>query len=98
MDPDLLIPLELSQAPTGILIQDFRDIEAREANDNSKPHSLPSSHVAILKLKGVSVMRSIALLISRLPHPSKVKYSLQGLSHPPEKKYSLTIMTITKQE
>ena len=40
-DPDLLIPIELSQASVGVSEQDLERIEAREAIDTSKAHSPP---------------------------------------------------------
>ena len=41
VDPDLLIPIELSQASMGVSVQDLGELEAGEANDNSKAHTPP---------------------------------------------------------
>ena len=41
-DQDLLMPIELSQASTGICVQDLRDLKAGEATDTAKAHSPPS--------------------------------------------------------
>ena len=42
LDPDLLIPIELSQAAQGNSIQDLGESEAGEANDTSIAHTPPS--------------------------------------------------------
>ena len=42
LDPDLLIPIELSQAAQGNSVQDLRESEAGEANDTSIAHTPPS--------------------------------------------------------
>ena len=42
LDPDLLIPIELSQAPQGNSIQDLGESEAGEAYDTSIAHTPPS--------------------------------------------------------
>ena len=42
LDPDLLIPIELSQAPQGNSVQDLGESEAGEANDTSIAHTPPS--------------------------------------------------------
>ena len=42
LDPDLLIPIELSQASTGDSVQDLRESEAGEAYDTSIAHTPPS--------------------------------------------------------
>ena len=42
LDPDLLIPIELSQATQGNNVQDLGESEAGEANDTSIAHTLPS--------------------------------------------------------
>ena len=39
LDPDLLIPIELSQAPQGNSVQDLEESEAGEANDTSIAHT-----------------------------------------------------------
>ena len=42
LDPDLLIPIELSQAAQGNSVQDLGESEAGEANDTSIAHTPPS--------------------------------------------------------
>ena len=42
LDPDLLIPIELSQAPQGSSVQDLGESEAGEAYDTSIAHTPPS--------------------------------------------------------
>ena len=42
LDPDLLIPIELSQASQGNSVQDLGESEAGEANDTSIAHTPPS--------------------------------------------------------
>ena len=42
LDPDLLIPIELSQATQGNSVQDLGESEAGEANDTSIAHTPPS--------------------------------------------------------
>ena len=42
LDPDLLIPIELSQAAQGNSVQDLEESEAGEANDTSIAHTPPS--------------------------------------------------------
>ena len=102
LDPDLLIPIELSQASQGNSVQDLGESEAGEANDTSIAHTRPPNHVAKSKLKGVTITAVTALLISGHTHPPKVKYSLKtkyslqnqvtitisGPTHPPKVKYS----------
>ena len=102
LDPDLLIPIELSQAAQGNSVQDLGESEAGEANDTSIAHTPPPHHVAKSKLKGVTTAPVTALLISGPIHPPKEKYSLQtkyslqnqvtitvsGPIHPPKVKYS----------
>ena len=101
-DPDLLIPIELSQAPQGNSVQDLGESEAGEAYDTSIAHTPPPNHVAKSKLKGVTITAVTALLITGHTHPPKVKYSLKtkyslqnqvtitvlGPTHPPKVKYS----------
>ena len=104
LDPDLLIPIELSQAQ-GNSVQDLGESEAGEANDTSIAHTPPPHHVAKSKLTGVTTAPVTALLIAGPIHPPKVKYSqnqltitVSGPAHPPKVKYSrnqLTISTIT---
>ena len=91
LDPDLLIPIKLSQAAQGNSIQDLGESEAGEANDTSIAHTPPPPphHVAKSKLKGVTTAPVTALLISGPIHPPKEKYSLTGPVHPPKVKYSL---------
>ena len=89
LDPDLLIPIELSQASQGNSVQDLRKSEAGEAYDTSIAHILPPNHVAKSKLKGVTITAVTALLIAGHTHPPKEKYTLSGPQHPPKVKYSL---------
>ena len=92
LDPDLLIPIELSQAAQGNSVQDLGESEAGEANDTSIAHTPPPPpphHVAKSKLEGVTTAPVTALLISGPIHPPKEKYSLTGPVHPPKVKYSL---------
>ena len=88
LDPDLLIPIELSQAQ-GNSVQDLGESEAGEANDTSIAHTPPPHHVAKSKLEGVTTAPVTALLISGPIHPPKEKYSLTGPVHTPKVKYSL---------
>ena len=63
LDPDLLIPIELSQAAQGNSVQNLGESEAGEANDTSIAHTPPPNHVAKSKLKGVTTAPVTALLI-----------------------------------
>ena len=73
-DPDLLIPIELSQARAeSDLNQDLRgDLSALEKATNLKRPS-QQYHWANSKLKGVTTTPPIVLLITTPIHPPKVK-------------------------
>ena len=75
-DPDLLIPIELSQARAeSDLIQDLGGdlsvVSPRETTNLKRPSQ--QYHWANSKLKGVTTPPSITLLIPRPIHPPKVK-------------------------
>ena len=89
LDPDLLIPIKLSQAAQGNSVQDLGDSEAGEANDTSIAHTPPPTMWPNPLLEGVTTAPVTALFISGPIHPPKEKYSLTGPVHPPKVKYTL---------
>ena len=78
-DPDLLIPIELSQARTDTdsnqdLGGNLSVMSPRECHHTEE--TLPTVPLGQCKLKGVTTPPQIALLILIPKHPPKVKYSL----------------------
>ena len=78
-DPDLLIPIELSQARADRTFnQDLKGnlsaVTPKESHQSKE--TLPKNHLANSKLKGVTAPLQIALLIPGLIHPPKMKYTL----------------------
>ena len=88
LDPDLLIPIELSQAQ-GDSVQDLRESEAGEAYDTSIAHTPPSQPCGQIQAQRSDNNSCDSIAHFRTHTPPKEKYSLSGLQHPPKVKYSL---------
>ena len=74
LDPDLLIPIELSQATTGVCVQDLGEIEAGEAYDTSIAHTPPSQPCGQIQAQGSdkSGCDSIAHCRTNTPSQSEI--------------------------
>ena len=111
LDPDLLIPIELSQASQGNSVQDLGESDAGEANDTSIAHIPPSQPCGQIQAQRSdnNSRDSIAHWRTHTPsqreiytfrpqHPPKVKYSLQNEIFSPEPSHNNRFRTNTSSQ
>ena len=89
LDPDLLIPIELSQATQGNSVQDLRESEAGEANDTSIAHTPPSQPCGQIQAQRSDNSSRDSIAHFRTHTPSQREIYTCRTDTPPKVKYSL---------